>query len=76
MSERHTYVTKGISREVFREKGVKLTVEDPDLVYYVHDHSYVPFSGPPACTARCEVIRSGEVTMVTRTEDVQPRNGV
>lgn len=70
MSERHAYITKGISREAFQALGQKLTMEDLDLTYFVHGHSYQPFDSTIKCRADdsgCQLISQGKISELGTT---------
>lgn len=64
MSERHGYVSAGISREAFTEQYMKATSTDSDLTCYVHEHKWIPFDGLKACNDKCTQIQQGETSPV------------
>lgn len=70
MIQHHTYIAHGISEEAMRAYGVKKTLENPELEYFVHHHSYDMYD-PNRCNAWCQVIHFGEVENVTQTDDAK-----
>lgn len=60
---RDVFILPGISREAFTDNGVKLTLEDPSLEYYIHQHSYDLYGAVP-CNDQCTVVRMGKVDRV------------
>lgn len=74
MSERHTFVSAGISREAFQDSGIKLTTQDDKLDYYIHMHKYTPVVRTP-CNEGCQIVRHGEVAFVTQTADAKAVGG-
>jgi len=71
-NDRHVFITSGISREAFTEHGVRLTTEDPELSYYVHEHRYDLYGAVP-CNDKCTVVRTGRVEPVTHSDVANPR---
>ena len=68
MTERRdVFITQGISREAFTDTGVKLTLEDPGLEYYIHQHRYDLYGAVP-CNDKCTVVRMGKVEYVTLSD--------
>ena len=76
MTERRdVFITQGISREAFTDTGVKLTLEDPGLEYYIHQHSYDLYGAVP-CNDKCTVVRMGKVDSalaVTHSDVANPQ---
>lgn len=71
MSERHVYITPGISREAFNTAAYKATSEDEDLIYYLHEHRHDPY-GYLECNQDCTIIEMGKlrrVVDITHTDD-------
>jgi hypothetical protein len=73
-NERHTFIAANISREAFQDVGVRLTIEDDTLSYFVHAHDYNSYTSSAECTDGCKVIRKGKVESVTQM-DVGERAG-
>jgi len=72
---RDVFITPGISREKYTEIGVRLTTEDPELSYYVHEHRYDLF-GAVSCNDKCTVVRMGKVDSalaVTHSDVANPQ---
>jgi len=69
---RDVFIMSGISREAFTETGVRLTTEDTDLEYYVHEHSYDLYGATP-CNDKCTVVRMGKVERVTHSDVANPQ---
>lgn len=72
MIQHHTYIVPGISEETMRAHGVKKTLEDPELEYFVHHHGY-DMLGLTPCNKPCQVIRLGEAENVTQTDDANSK---
>lgn len=77
MCDRNVFILPGISREAFVETGVRMTVDEEDLNYYVHDHKHDPYGEIP-CTDRCKLIRMGKVMendlSVTLSDDAKSQS--
>ena len=64
MSERHSYIGKGISREAFQDVAVRQTTEDTDLSWYLHAHPH----NETTCNERCQLVHKGKVEFVTQMD--------
>ena len=75
MSERHSYITKGISRETFQALAQKLTMADAGLTYFIHGHAYRPFDNTYNCFAvdsECQLIKEGKISEMGATSLTLP----
>lgn len=78
MSERHVFITPGISREAFSAVAYQATHSDADLIYYLHEHRYDPYDMLP-CNEQCTIIRMGKVQSaddITRSDDAESKTYV
>jgi hypothetical protein len=59
--QRHAYIVSGISRETFTAIAENMTMEDSELEYMIHDHTFLTLDNKVVdCSSTCEMIRSGE----------------
>jgi len=66
VSERHSYITKGISREAFQDVAVKQTTEDQELSWHLHAHP----QAEARCNDRCQLVHKGIVAANVTQMDV------
>lgn len=60
MSERHVYISAGISREAFTAIAYGATMIDRDLTYHIHAHTYNVYGDTP-CNDQCALIDRGVI---------------
>lgn len=71
-NERHSYISRGISREAFQDVAVRATIEDDTLHWYLHAHSY----DERRCTDKCQLVHKGIVATNVTQMDVANGPGV
>lgn len=63
-NERHSYISRGVSREAFQDVAVKHTSDDDSLEWYLHNHAH----SDTRCNEECQVVRSGKVEFVPQMD--------